>query len=166
MISLVLAVFLVPGAKAATSTTITTADPAAPGTQSASGCADPKLAKLPKKVKVGQQLVVKATGLLPGTQWLLRIAGHDWASGVADGTTVRQEQKLVDLGLNARQIKIDMVLANETCENSPWKLTRKTQYAGRFNGHPPPAPQSNPAPTATTPAPIPTPAPATTGKAA
>ncbi len=41
---------------------------------------------------------------------------------------------MVDFGLRPRKVEVDMVLANEACENSPWKLTRKVGYAGRYNG--------------------------------
>jgi hypothetical protein len=111
----------------------TVVDPAA-GTQAVSSCSEPKMAKLPRKKQVGSKVVVKASGVTVGTQWLLRIDGHDWAAGNADSDKIRFEGQLSDFGLRPRKLDVELVLANEACENSPWKLTRKIGYAGRFNG--------------------------------
>jgi hypothetical protein len=143
------------------------ADPAAPpdGTQSASGCPEPKMAKLPRKRKVDAPFNVKAASVAANTQWLLRIDGHDWAAGTSEANgTINYEVKMVDFGLRPRKVKVDLVLANESCDNSPWKLTRKVGYAGRYNGKltPPqqPGQQTNQTPSTSTP--VPTPAPAAT----
>jgi len=111
----------------------TVVDPAA-GTQAVSSCPEPKMAKLPRKKQVGSKVVVKASGVTVGAQWLLRIDGHDWAAGNADSDKIRYEGQLSDFGLRPRKLDVELVLANESCENSPWKLTRKIGYAGRFNG--------------------------------
>ncbi len=92
------------------------------------------MAKLPRKKQVGSKVVVKASGVTVGTQWLLRIDGHDWAAGTADSDKIRYEGQMSDFGLRPRKLDVELVLANESCENSPWKLTRKIGYAGRFNG--------------------------------
>jgi hypothetical protein len=136
LIPLVLGLFLTSVAQGAE----TAADPAAGtavpagGALAVSRCPEPKMAKLPGKRKVGSTVVVRASGVTVGTQWLLRIDGRDWAAGNADSDRIRYEGKLVDFGLRARKMDVELVLANEACENSPWKLTRKVGYAGRFNG--------------------------------
>jgi len=123
LFSLLLALF---AASAANAQVATTPVPQ----QAASTCQEPKMAKLPAKRKVDQSFKVTTNNVAPGTQWLLRIGGFDWAAGTAESDTVVWEVQMGDFGDKARKVKVEMVLANEACQNSPWKVVQKIGYPG------------------------------------
>jgi hypothetical protein len=120
------------------------------------------MAKLPKQRQMGKPFSVRANDVAPGTQWLLRVGGYDWATGTAEGTSIRRQVDMGDFGSSQRKLKVELVLANEACENTPWKLTRKIGYlppkasapaapAPRAEKRAQPRPQSQPTPPAVTP---------------
>jgi len=138
--------------------------PLVAGAQAAQACTEPVLAETIPYATAGQLVPMKLTGVTPGTEYLAKVNGREVKQGVADADTVSRKFRMPKLGDKRRDARLVVVLANDGCENSPWKLKRELGY------RPPPVqPTATEQPSATqpqqqpqqsNPAPAPTPAPA------
>jgi hypothetical protein len=128
------------------------------GAQAAYGqqtCAEPKLGDIAARGEAKKLVRFKVTGLTPGSEYLVKVASRERKSGVATGSEVSRRFRMPSLGQDRLRVLVEVVVANDACENSPWKLSEKITYV------PPPAP----APTAQPPAKQPSPTPAPTPQA-
>lgn len=93
------------------------------------------------------------TGVAPGTEYLLKVNNREVKEGIAESDKVTRKFRMPNLGDKRREARLVMVLANEGCENSPWKLKQKMGY------RPPETPPATaePTPPVTQPQPTPTP---------
>ena len=77
-------------------------------------------------------------GLTPGSEYLVKVNGRERKSGVATTDKVSRRFRMPHLGDSNRRVKVEVVVANDSCETSPWKLEEKMTYR--------PAPRRPPAP--------------------
>ncbi len=141
--------------------------PLAAGAQAAQAqqaCPDPNFGDTFPYATAGQLVPMEVTGVTPGTEYLLKVNGREVKEGVTNSDKISRKFRMPKLGTERRDARLVVILHNDGCENSPWKLRQEMGY------RPPPVqPKANeePAtPPATTPqqqsdpAPSPTPAPA------
>ena len=147
--------------------------PLVAGVQAAQACTEPAFSDTFPYATAGQLVPMELTGVTPGTEYLLKVGGREVKQGVADSDKVSRKFRMPKLGDKRRDVRLVVVLANDGCENSPWKLKQEMGYrpppvqpkAQETPSSPPVSqPQSNPAPTPS-PAPTPTPAPAVSSPA-
>ena len=122
------------------------------GAQAAQACTEPTLGDLPARGEEKQLVRFELTGLTPGSEYLVKVNGRERKSGVATTDKVSRRFRMPHLGDSNRRVKVEVVIANDTCETSPWKLEEKMTYR--------PAPAPEPPATQVEPTPTPTPAPA------
>ena len=143
------------------------------GGQASQACPEPVFKDTYPYATFKQLVPMELTSVTPGTEYLLKVDGKEMKNGIADSDTVSRKFRMPNLGDKRKQAKLVVVMANDACENSPWKLKQKmgykpppeTQTQNQTNpgSTPTTTPQTNtPTPTATptpTPTPAPTPAP-------
>jgi hypothetical protein len=98
------------------------------GAQAAYACNDPAIGKLAATAKAGQKVPYKLTSMTAGAEYLVRVSGREVSSGTAAGTTLSERFKMPDLGDKSRTAKVEVVVAHDACENSPWKLKAAMGY--------------------------------------
>ena len=140
----------------------------APDPLDAAACAEPVFHDTFPYATTKQLVPMNLSGVTPGTEYLLKVNGKEVKQGIADTDTVSRKFRMPNLGDKRRDARLVVVLANDACANSPWKLKQKMRYRPL---EPPPAteptppvsqPETTPTPTPTpqaTPTPTPTPAP-------
>jgi hypothetical protein len=111
----------------------------------------------------GQLVPAKLSSVAPGSEYLLKVNGLEQKSGKAKTDKVSRKFRMPDLGAKQGKAHLVMVVANDACENSPWKFKQTMGY------RPPVAqtPALTPAQTQTqtqTQTPAPTPAPVSAPK--
>ena len=123
------------------------------GSQAALPCAEPVFSDTFPFATAKQLVPIEVTGVAPGTEYLLRVNNREVKEGIADSDKVTRKFRMPNLGDKRREARLVMVLANEGCENSPWKLKQKMGY------RPPATPPvtAEPTPPVTQPQPAPTP---------
>jgi hypothetical protein len=119
------------------------------GAQAAQACTEPTLGDLPARGQEKKLVRFKLTGLTPGSEYLLKVNGRERKSGIAATGDVSRRFRMPALGDSNRRVRVEVVVANDGCETSPWKLEEKMTY------RPAPEPQLPKA----QPQPVPTPAP-------
>jgi hypothetical protein len=127
----------------------------APTAHAQTACPEPDFLKTVSHATAKQLVLVELTGVTPGSEYLFRVGGRELKSGVAETDRVTRRMRMPNLGDKRRDARIVVVIANDACENSPWKLKQKLGY------RPPEVPEAPPKPEVTTPpqAPNPTPTP-------
>ena len=132
------------------------------GAQAAEACTEPTLGDLPARGEEKQLVRVRADR--PDAGLRIPREGRTAASGSPAWPTtdkVSRRFRMPNLGDSNRRVKVEVVIANDACETSPWKLEEKMTYrpapaaggarpAGRADSHagaraepepsPPPAP--------------------------
>jgi hypothetical protein len=139
----------------------------APTAHAQTTCPEPNFPKTSPRATAKQLVPVELTGVTPGSEYLFRVNGREVKSGVAQTDKVSRKLRMPNLGDKRRDARIVVVIANDACENGPWKLKQKLGYRPAEVPKPEPQPQANtptpdPTPTPTpdpTPTPTPTPAP-------
>jgi hypothetical protein len=121
------------------------------GAQAAEACTEPTLGDLPARGEEKQLVRFELAGLAPGSEYLVKVNGRERKSGVATTDKISRRFRMPHLGDSNRRVKVEVVVANDACETSPWKLEEKMTYR--------PAPAPEPPVTQVEPAPQPTPAP-------
>jgi hypothetical protein len=134
------------------------------GAQAAQACTEPALGDLPARGQEKELIPFEVTGVTPGSEYLLKVNGRERKAGIADTDKVSRHFRMPTFGDSKRRVRVEVVLANDACENSPWKLEEKMTYepapqpeAPSAQPQPEPAPNPTPAPN---PSPNPPPAPA------
>jgi hypothetical protein len=133
--------------------------------QSTVVCPEPRLAGLPPRPKFTNATIhFKLLNMSQGSGYLVRAGKAEvLAGGANQNGTVKNSFLLPDQGTKSRTIPIEVIVANDQCENSPWKLVKKIQYKAvpqpaapaPAKAKAPAASQPNtPAPKAATPTPI------------
>jgi hypothetical protein len=143
------------------------AQQAVEGAQAAQACTEPALGDLPARGKEKNLVRFELTGVTPGSEYLVKVNGRERKSGVADTDKVNRRFRMPGFGDSNRRVKVEVVVAHDGCENSPWKLEEKMTYRPAPEpqaptAQPDPAPQPAPTPEsdpAPTPSPSPPPAP-------
>ena len=123
------------------------------GAQAAQACTEPTLGDLPARGEEKQLVRFELAGLTPGSEYLVKVNGRERKSGVATTDKVSRRFRMPHLGDSNRRVKVEVVIANDGCETSPWKLEEKMTY------RPAPAPEPPAAQVEPTPTPTPTPGP-------
>jgi len=123
------------------------------GAQAAQACTEPALGDLPARGQEKKLVRFELTGLTPGSEYLLKVNGRERKEGIATTDRVSRRFRMPNLGDSNRRVKVEVVIAHDECENSPWKLDEKMTY------RPQPEPQAPAAQPDPAPAPAPTPAP-------
>jgi hypothetical protein len=121
------------------------------GAQAAEACTEPTLGDLPARGEEKQLVRFELTGLTPGSEYLVKVGRRERKSGVATTDTVSRRFRMPHLGDSNRRVKVEVVIAHDACETSPWKLEEKMTYR--------PAPAPEPPVTQVEPAPTPAPSP-------
>jgi hypothetical protein len=138
------------------------------GAQAAQACTEPTLGDLPARAQEDKLVRFELSGLTPGSEYLVKVNGRERKSGVATSDKVSRRFRMPHMGDDQRRVTVSVVIANDGCENSPWKLEEKMTYrpepapqpqADQPQAQPAPSPAPSPAP-APDPAPSPPPAPA------
>ena len=124
------------------------------GAQAAQACTEPALGDLPARATEDKLVRFELTGMTPGSEYLLKVNGRERKSGVATSDKVERRFRMPHMGDSNRRVNVEVVIANDGCENSPWKLEEKMTY--RPEPQAPPKAQPTPTPT---PEPAPQPAP-------
>jgi hypothetical protein len=144
------------------------------GAQAAQACTEPTLGDVAARGEEKQLVRFELAGLTPGSEYLMRVGGRERKSGVATTDKVSRRFRMPHLGDSNRRVKVEVVIANDACETSPWKLEEKMTYrpapapkppvtqvepdptpAPSPDPSPPPAPSPPAAPSITDPAPAP-----------
>jgi hypothetical protein len=131
---IVTAAFLVAGAQVAFGVVGPTGPAASVGAtgaqQSTVVCPEPRLAGLPPRPKFTNATIhFKLLNMSQGSGYLVRAGKAEVLAGGADQNgTIKNSFLLPDQGVKSRTIPIEVVVANDQCENSPWKLVKKIQY--------------------------------------
>jgi len=125
------------------------------GAQAAQACTEPALGDLPARGQEKKLVRFELTGLTPGSEYLVKVNGRERKSGVAATDKVSRRFRMPNMGDSNRRVLVEVVIAHDSCETSPWKLQEKMTYRPAPE---PQAPQAQPAP-APTPAPAPSPVP-------
>ena len=102
----------------------------------------------PRAVKRSSWSRFELAGLTPGSEYLVKVGGRERKSGVATTDKVSRRFRMPHLGDSNRRVKVEVVIANDACETSPWKLEEKMTYR--------PAPAPEPPATQVEPTPTPT----------
>lgn len=121
------------------------------GAQAAQACTEPTLGDLPARGEEKQLVRFELAGLTPGSEYLVKVGGRERKSGVATTDKVSRRFRMPHLGDSNRRVKVEVVIANDACETSPWKVEEKMTYR--------PAPAPEPPVTQVEPAPTPAPSP-------
>jgi hypothetical protein len=130
------------------------------GAQAAEACTEPALGDLPARGQEKELVAFEVTGVTPGSEYLVKVNGRERKAGVTDADKIARHFRMPSFGDSRRRVKVEVVLANDACENSPWKLKEKMTY---MPAPQPEAPAQQPQPQPTpnqSPAPNPTPNPA------
>jgi len=149
---------------------------AQPAGAQAQACPEPAFADTYPYATFKQLVPIELTNITPGTEYLLKVDGREVKQGIAESDKVSRKFRMPKLGTKREEARLVLVLANDACENSPWKLRQKMGYRPGdaateqqkpdTNTTPEPqtkAPTTTPTPTPTpTPAPTPTPTPSLT----
>jgi hypothetical protein len=125
-------------------------------------CAEPVFTDPPKRAVEKTLVPLEITSVTPGTEYLLKVNGREVKQGVAETDKVNRRFRMPNFGDKARDAKLVLVMANDACENSPWKLKQEMRYrpaAAPVTQEPTPAPTPPVATPTPTPAPAPTPTP-------
>jgi hypothetical protein len=132
------------------------------GAQAAQACTEPALGDLPARGQEKKLVRFELTGLTPGSEYLVKVNGRERKSGIADTDKVSRRFRMPTFGDSRRRVRVEVVVANDGCENGPWKLEEKMTYRPEPQPEPPVAqPDPTPAPSpAPDPSPNPPPAPA------
>ncbi len=138
----------------------------APDALDAAACPKPVFADTLPYATAKQLVPIEVSNVTPGTEYLLKVNTREVKEDIADTDTVSRKFRMPNLGDKRRDARLVLVLANDACENSPWKLKQKMGYRP---AEPPPVttptppvsqPDVTPTPTPTPQAtPTPTPAP-------
>ena len=126
------------------------------GSQAVQPCAEPVFLDTYPYATFKQLVPMELSGVTPGTEYLLKVNNREVKDGIAQSDKVSRKFRMPNLGDERREARLVMVLANDACENSPWKLKQKMGY------RPPVQPETQSTPPANTPAPDPTPTPTPT----
>ena len=105
------------------------------GAQAAEACTEPTLGDLPARGEEKQLVRFELAGLTPGSEYLVKVNGRERKSGVATTDKVSRRFRMPHMGDSNRRVKVEVVIANDACETSPWKLEEKMTY------QPAPAPE-------------------------
>jgi hypothetical protein len=124
------------------------------GAQAAQACTEPTLGDLPARAQEDKLVRFELSGLTPGSEYLVKVNGRERKSGVATSDKVSRRFRMPQMGDDQRRVTVSVVIANDGCENSPWKLEEKMTY------RPEPEPQTQPEQPQAQPAPAPAPSPA------
>ncbi len=140
------------------------------GAQAAEACTEPTLGDLPARGEEKQLVRFELAGLTPGSEYLVKVNGRERKSGVATTDKVSRRFRMPNMGDSNRRVKVEVVIANDSCETSPWKLEEKMTYkpapAPPAQVEPPPTQSPSPNPSPSPPAaPSPPPAPSITDPA-
>lgn len=138
------------------------------GSQAVQPCGEPVFVDTYEYATAKQLVPMELTGVTAGTEFLLKVNNREVKDGVVKGDRVSRKFRMPNLGDKRREARLVLVLANDSCENSPWKLKQKMGYRPLVQPEaqtaPTPAvpnsgptPTVTPAPTATTPTPTPKP---------
>jgi hypothetical protein len=135
------------------------------GVQAAQACTEPVFEKTFPYATAGRLVPMQLTGVTPGTEYLLKVGGREVKEGVAQSDKVTRRFRMPKFGDKRRDVRLVVVLANDGCENSPWKLTQEMGYRPppvqpKAQEEPASPPASQPQSTAPAPAPAPAPTPA------
>jgi hypothetical protein len=129
------------------------------GAEAAQACTDPVLKDLPARGEEKDLVRFELTGMTPGSEYLVKVNGRERKSGVADGDTVNRRFRMPTFGDDRRRVRVEVIVAHDDCENSPWKLEEKMTYKPAPEPQVPAQPDPAPTPQSTTPAPQSDPAP-------
>jgi hypothetical protein len=135
------------------------------GAQAAQACTEPALGDIRARATEKQLVRFELTGLTPGSEYLLRVNDRERKSGIAASDKLSRRFRMPTFGDSRRRVKVEVVVAHDGCENSPWKLEEKMTYQPAPepqtpSAEPAPAPQASPQPApAPSPSPPPVPAP-------
>jgi hypothetical protein len=142
------------------------------GAQAAEACTEPTLGDLPARGEEKQLVRFELAGLTAGSEYLVKVNGRERKSGVATTDKVSRRFRMPHLGDSNRRVKVEVVIANDSCETSPWKLEEKMTYKpapappAQVEPSPTPSPTPDPSPSPSPPAaPSPPPAPSITDSA-
>ena len=128
-------------------------------TQAAQACTEPVLRNLPARGTQKELVRFRLADLTPGSEYVLRVAGRERKTGVATEDRVSRRFRMPNLGQDKQRVWVDVVVANDACENGPWKFAEKITYEPAPLPEPPVA-QPTPTPTPSpTPSPTPDPSP-------
>jgi hypothetical protein len=130
------------------------------GVQDAAGtCPEPRLTGLPPRPKFTNATIhLTLVGMTQGAWYLVKAGRAEILSGSAEGPTVKNSFLLPDQGVKSRKIPIEVIISQDDCDNSPWKLTKKIRYKAVV------APTTTSPQNNSTPTPTPTPTPVTPAK--
>ncbi len=139
--------------------------PLVAGAQAAQACTEPVLQDTFPYATAGQLVPLGLTGVTPGTEYLVKVNGREVKQGVAESDVVQRKFRMPKLGDKRRDARVVVVLANDGCENSPWKMKQELGYRPpaaqpKATQEPATPPATQPQPQQSNPAPAPTPAPA------
>ena len=126
-------------------------DTQATETQAAQACPEPVLRNLPARGTQKELVRFRLAEVTPGSDYLVRVAGRERKNGVATADRVSRRFRMPNLGQDKQRVWVEVVVANDTCENGPWKFAEKITYE--------PAPVPEPPSAQPTPTPTPTPTP-------
>ena len=91
-------------------------------------CAEPVFPDTLPYATAKQLVPMEMTGVTPGTEYLLKVNGREVKEGIAESDKVSRKFRMPNLGDKRREARLVVVLANDGCENSPWKLKQKMGY--------------------------------------
>ena len=98
------------------------------GAQAAEACTEPTLGDLPARGEEKQLVRFELAGLTPGSEYLVKVNGRERKSGVATTDKVSRRFRMPHMGDSNRRVNVEVVIANDSCETSPWKLEEKMTY--------------------------------------
>jgi hypothetical protein len=96
--------------------------------QAAQTCPEPVFVQTFPYATAGQLVPAQLTSVTPGSDYLLKVSGLEQRSGTAKTDEVSRKFRMPDLGGKRHQARLVMVVANDACENSPWKLEQAMGY--------------------------------------
>src|SRR3954452_32296 len=98
------------------------------GAQAAQACTEPVLEQTYPYATFQQLVPLTLNGVTPGTEYLLKINGREVKQGIADSDRGERQVRMPNLGDKRRTATLGVVMANDGCENSPWKLNEERGY--------------------------------------
>ena len=104
------------------------------GAQAAQACPEPVFNDTYPYATSKQLVPMELTGVTPGTEYLLKVDGREVKQGIADSDKVSRKFRMPKLGAKREEARLVLVLANDGCENSPWKLKQKMELPARRCG--------------------------------
>src|SRR5688572_15840517 len=119
--------------------------------QAAQACPEPVMRNLPARGTQQELVKFRLAGLTPGSDYLVRVAGRERKTGVATEDRVTRRFRMPNLGQDKQRVWVEVLVANDACENAPWKFAEKITYE--------PAPVAQPLAAQPQPTPTPTPSP-------